>query len=218
MFQKIVRLGLTCHQGTQNRSASEAVHLGVWQPYRKQPCIATDAWQKGSKGNVRVELFGLLHELCGYFKEHFLPRIEAIARRHMPEQYAMKDIVHKRILQAKYIKKYPNYDFGGVVSMIAMKFGSSERLHVDWFDPLHLWTFLLVSGDFQGADFQIPQCGGSVRFIPTMVLAAKTRVVLHCNTLYVGDRLGITCFLHGPLLYGGLKSATTLCEPESLPN
>lgn len=113
----------------------------------------------------------------------------------------LKCRMHQRIV--KHLKrdlvKYPNFDFGGVITTIAIKEGGSERIHVDWFDNLNHLAWVTAIGDFEGANFCAPQLGGQIACKPGSLLGARTRFLAHCCTPISGRRIVFTFFIDSSL-------------------
>jgi len=63
--------------------------------------------------------------------------------------------MHARILKylGRDLAKYPNFDFGGVITTFAVKEGGSEKIHIDWFDNMNMFAWVTAVGDFVGANF-----------------------------------------------------------------
>lgn len=96
---------------------------------------------------------------------------------------------------------YKSVDFGGAFFTLAMKEGSSERLHIDFNDHPHSLTWLVPFGDWTGRDFVVPQLGEVVPVRPGQMLGVMTRILLHCGTpITSGRRLVLTCFTDNTLI------------------
>jgi hypothetical protein len=84
---------------------------------------------------------------------------------------------------------------------LAIKEGSSERLHIDFNDHPHSLTWLVPFGEWTGGDFVVPQLGAVVPVRSGQILGAMTRVLLHCGTpITSGCRLVLTCFTDNTLI------------------
>ncbi|KAJ6609188.1 hypothetical protein B0H10DRAFT_2194014 [Mycena sp. CBHHK59/15] len=112
------------------------------------------------------------------------------------------ETVHEKRIRkylSRDLEEYPNFDFLGLFTTIAVKEGSSERVHVDWGDNLHRYAFVFTAGDYIGGDFCVPQLGNRIAVPPGAVLAARTRLLAHCSTPAQGRRLVFTCFVDSML-------------------
>ncbi|KAJ6613331.1 hypothetical protein B0H10DRAFT_1733051, partial [Mycena sp. CBHHK59/15] len=78
------------------------------------------------------------------------------------------------------LQRYPNFDFRGVITTVAVKEGGSEKIHLDWFDKLNLLAWVTALGDYQGAHLCTPQLGGKMPCNPGALLGARTRFLAHC--------------------------------------
>ncbi|KAJ7903248.1 hypothetical protein B0H13DRAFT_2512242 [Mycena leptocephala] len=172
------------------RSTTPAQHFGIWEHYTSHPIITGDSRQIKAMLAERPELVDAIHDLCGIIKKHFLPRLQEIVDR-----------IHKRI--RKYLDRdledYPNFDFLGLFTTIAVKEGTSENVHIDWGDNLHRFAYVFTVGDYSGGDFCTPQLGGRIAVPPGSVLAARTRLLAHCSTPAKGRRLVFTCLVDSML-------------------
>jgi hypothetical protein len=105
--------------------------------------------------------------------------------------------MHARILKhlGRDLAKYPNFDFGGMITTLAVKEGGSENMHVNWFDNLNMFAWVTAIGDFEGGDFCSPQLGGRMPCKPGSLLGARTRFLAHCCTPVAGRRIVLTFFV-----------------------
>ncbi|KAJ7065148.1 hypothetical protein B0H15DRAFT_807704 [Mycena belliarum] len=99
----------------------------------------------------------------------------------------------------------PALDFGGLFFTIAVKEGSSERIHIDWNDNLHKYALIFCVGDYEGGEFCVPQLNMKVPLRPGSVIAARTRLLAHCSAPLSGRRVVFTCFTDCTLLGHILK-------------
>lgn len=99
------------------------------------------------------------------------------------------------------MQQWNSVDFGGGFFTVAIKEGSSERLHIDFNDhPLSL-TWMVPLGDWTGGDFLAPQTGEVIPVRSGQVLGAMTRTLVHCGTpITRGRRLVLTCFTDHTLI------------------
>ncbi|KAJ6616092.1 hypothetical protein B0H10DRAFT_2038796 [Mycena sp. CBHHK59/15] len=179
------------------RSMTPAQHFGIWEHYLSHPIITGDSRQTKAMLARRLDLVDAIHHLCGVIKEHILPKLQEIADWYFPGQRRTQDEIHRRIRKylSRELEEYPNFDFLGLFTTIAVKEGSSERVHVDWGDNLHRYAFVFTAGDYIGGDFCVPQLGNRIAVPPGAVLAARTRLLAHCSTPAQGRRLVFTCFV-----------------------
>ncbi|KAF6745587.1 hypothetical protein DFP72DRAFT_753558, partial [Ephemerocybe angulata] len=77
---------------------------------------------------------------------------------------------------------YDLIDFGPAFFTLAIKEGSSERLHLDFHDhPLFL-SWVIAFGEWTGANFCCPQLGVNIPLPSGHILGAMTRRILHSGT------------------------------------
>ncbi|KAJ7881839.1 hypothetical protein B0H13DRAFT_2048858 [Mycena leptocephala] len=167
--------------GEQRRSASPALHLGVWERYADRPIITGDSRQINTPVAQRQELVEALHDLCGVIKQYVVPKVRSIVEWYYPGQEWLWDAMNKRIQRhlSKDLEKYPNFDFGG--------YSRPETIHVDWFDNLNQLAWVMAIGPFEGANF-----AGDL-------LGARTRFLGHCCAPFTGRRIAFTFFIDGCL-------------------
>ncbi|KAJ6586618.1 hypothetical protein B0H10DRAFT_1687771, partial [Mycena sp. CBHHK59/15] len=77
----------------------------------------------------------------------------------------------------------PTLDFGRLFFTVAIKEGSSERIHIDWNDDIHKYTLIFCAGDFTGTEFCTLQLDICIPLRPGSVLVMRTWVLAHCSTL-----------------------------------
>ncbi|KAJ6622410.1 hypothetical protein B0H10DRAFT_2013854 [Mycena sp. CBHHK59/15] len=172
------------------RSMTPAQHFGIWEHYLSHPIITGDSRQIKAMLARRLELVDAIH-LCGVIKEHILPKLQEIADWYFLGQHRTQDELN--------LEEYPNFDFLGLFTTIAVKEGSSERVNVDWGDNLHRYAFVFMAGDYIGADFCVPQLGNRIAVPPGAVLAACTRLLAHCSNPAQGCCLVFTGFVDSML-------------------
>lgn len=89
----------------------------------------------------------------------------------------------------------PALDFSGAFFTIAVKAGSSEKIHLDVNDDKMTWTWVFAVGDWQGGEFCAPQLGVKIPIRPGQLFAVMAGVVAHCSAPVTnGYRLIFTCF------------------------
>ncbi|KAJ6583290.1 hypothetical protein B0H10DRAFT_1748541, partial [Mycena sp. CBHHK59/15] len=179
------------------RSDSPALHLGIWERYTSRPIITGDSRQIKAPVHKRAKLVDALHYLCGVVKVYFLPKVRAIVEWYYPGQEWVWKAMHARILKylGRDLAKYPNFDFGGVITTFAVKEGGSEKIHIDWFDNMNMFAWVTAVGDFVGANFCSPQLGGQMACKPGSLLGGRTRFLAHCCTPIAGRRIVFTFFV-----------------------
>ncbi|KAJ7710308.1 hypothetical protein B0H14DRAFT_2646063 [Mycena olivaceomarginata] len=212
-WDRVIACGLQFPKPEKQRSSTPAVHLGVWNLYSMKPYVTADSRQKIAPAR-RTASAKLLAELkqkrvikqldifLGIIKNHVVPKLESLAEWHFDESTRIRHRIHQRVcatLRHKF-RKRPNLDFGGLFFTIAVKEGSSEVLHVDWNDNLHMYTIIFAVGDYTGGEFCIPQIGYRIPLRPGAVLAVRTRLLAHCTHVGSGRRLVFTCFTDSTLL------------------
>jgi hypothetical protein len=104
---------------------------------------------------------------------------------------------HKRVLAwlGKKLTDRPALDYGGAFFTIAVKEGTSEKIHIDWNDAKNTITWLWAVGDWEGAELVMPQLGIAVPFRPGQVLGVMSGVIAHFTTRQTsGRRVVFTCF------------------------
>ncbi|KAF8146144.1 hypothetical protein K438DRAFT_1870444 [Mycena galopus ATCC 62051] len=196
-FDRVKALGPAYGPAEAQRSVSPALHLGVWERYTSKPIITGDSRQIDAPVDKREKLVDALHDLCGVVKAYWLPKIRAIVEWYYPGQEWVWEAMHARILKhlGRDLAKYPNFDFGGMITTLAVKEGGSEKIHVDWFDNMNMFAWVTAVGDFEGADLCSPQLGGRMPCKPGSLLGARTRFLAHCCTPVAGRRIVFTFFV-----------------------
>ncbi|KAH6871922.1 hypothetical protein BKA70DRAFT_1241333 [Coprinopsis sp. MPI-PUGE-AT-0042] len=129
-----------------NRSATGAYHLGAWS---------------GQRAGVKA-----VSNLQKAVAKFISPRIKMFNRR-----YAERGMIERLEKAHKYINatlgKAEHYvDLGGSFFTIAVKEGSSERLHLDFRDDHRTLSWLVPMGSYTGGDFIVPQLGYRVPVRP----------------------------------------------------
>ncbi len=73
-------------------------------------------------------------------------------------------------------------DLGPVVFSVAMKEGSSEKVHLDFSDDYAYLSWVIAVGDWEGADFCAPQLGIRFPVCSGQMFAVRTRTLAHCSS------------------------------------
>ncbi|KAJ7228844.1 hypothetical protein GGX14DRAFT_615461 [Mycena pura] len=211
-YKRLVHMGFVSYEKNQSRSATPALHAGVWRRYSSTACIVSEVWQERAPPEKIKALSGLIQDICQYFKQHILPLMLRKIQQYYPEFFKLQGVIADEIGKIKGIAEYPEFNLGGPFSTFAMKIGSSEYIHLDHFDPRFLLapTGILTGGNFSGADLNIPQLGGRMPIKAGMLVAANMRTLAHSSSQHTGDRLAITLFLDNPLLISALQNATRI--------
>jgi hypothetical protein len=104
---------------------------------------------------------------------------------------------HKRVQAwlARELSLRPALDFDGAFFALAVKEGSSERIHIDFNDAKKTMTWVWAVGDWEGAEFAAPQLGIVVPVRPGQVMGVMAGVIAHFTRPKAsGRRLVFTCF------------------------
>lgn len=105
---------------------------------------------------------------------------------------AHKTVAHK--LRKEYGQR-PQLDFGGAFFTVAVKEGSSERVHIDFNDDVKNVAFVVPFGDFMGADLCLPQLNTRIPISPGQAIAFDAKLLAHCSSpITSGRRIILTLF------------------------
>lgn len=185
------------------RSDLPAMHLGVWELFALVPRITADSIQSRQRNlETRAEVVDAMDALCKVIRQLVVPKLERLMDIHVPGQRRVQERIHARVreLLASELMARPDMDFGGLFYTVAVKEGSSERIHIDWNDNLHKYALIFCTGDYTGGEFCVPQLGVRVPLGPGSVIAARTRLLAHCSAALSGRRVVFTCFTDSTLL------------------
>ncbi len=89
----------------------------------------------------------------------------------------------------------PTLNFGGTFFTVAVKEGSSERVHIDFNDCRRCITWVVPLGDWEGGEFCAPQFGLKIPIRAGQVLGVMTGILAHCSAPVTnGRRVILTLF------------------------
>ncbi|KAJ7716675.1 hypothetical protein DFH07DRAFT_973849 [Mycena maculata] len=209
LFDALVAAGVEFPEADFRRSGTAALHLGVWSLYARQPRITADSHQTMiSNSTQRARVVAAIDALCMIVKVHIVPKLVELMDEYVPGQSRVQNRIHERVtrLLEEDFRQRPTMDFGPVFYTMAVKEGSSERIHVDWNDNIHKYALIFCAGDYTGGEFCVPQLNIRIPLRPGAVLAVRTRLLAHCATLVgQGRRLVFTCFTDSTLLEQTLR-------------
>ncbi|KAJ7472096.1 hypothetical protein FB451DRAFT_1036500, partial [Mycena latifolia] len=203
LWDRLKGLGVKFPKADHRCSEMPALHLGVWELFMNTPLITTDSRQTlQSDREVRAEVVEAIDALCRLIRKLVVPRLQRLMDAHAPGQRRVQDRIHARVRHflGKALAQRPDMDFGGLFFTIAVKEGSSERVHIDWNDNLRKYAIIFCTGDYTGGEFCVPQLGTRVPLPPGSVIAARTRLLAHCSAPLSGRRVVFTCFTDCTLL------------------
>ncbi|KAJ7441861.1 hypothetical protein FB451DRAFT_1057941, partial [Mycena latifolia] len=203
LWDRLKALGVKYPKADHRRSGMPALHLGVWELFMNTPLITTDSRQTlQSDREVRAEVVEAIDALCRLIRKLMVPRLQRLMDAHTPVALTFFYRIHARVRHflGKALAQRPDMDFGGLFFTIAVKEGSSERVHIDWNDNLHKYAIIFCTGDYTGGEFCVPQLGTRVPLLPGSVIAARTRLLAHCSAPLSGRRIVFTCFTDCTLL------------------
>ncbi|KAJ7164352.1 hypothetical protein C8R46DRAFT_1220857 [Mycena filopes] len=208
-WDHLVSMGLKFPKADPNRSRTAAVHLGVWGLFGSAPRITADSRQMAIADPVeRAAVIKAMDRMLWYLKKKIIPKIENALDEVIPEHVRLQDRLraHAQRLLRKEFKARPALNFGGLFFTVAIKEGSSERIHVDWNDCPQKYALIFCAGNYVGADFCIPQLNIRIPLGPGSVLAVRTRLLAHCATPIIsGRRVVFTCFTDNTYMESILK-------------
>jgi hypothetical protein len=92
-------------------------------------------------------------------------------------------------------------DFKGAFFTVAVKEGTSERIHIDFNDDPNNVSWVVPLGEWEGGEFCAPQLDQKVPISPGQAFAAMTRILAHSSApIKNGRRLVLTLFTDKYLL------------------
>ncbi|KAJ7601762.1 hypothetical protein DFH06DRAFT_1116517 [Mycena polygramma] len=193
--------GTAFHKRGDTRSDTPGFHFGIWNHYMGYPQITGDTNQTAFKGDPS-DVIVWLNRFLLLIKNHLVPKARAILQEYAPQQLAILQPVHERVKShlGPELAARPQVDWDGVFFAAAVKEGQSEKIHIDFNDPLALLTFIFVmsrpGSQWEGGEFCCPQLGHKIPFRGGQLLAVRTRALAHCGATVTGTggRLCITCF------------------------
>lgn len=101
-------------------------------------------------------------------------------------------------------------DFESAFTTIAVKEGSSSRVHIDWNDQGITWV--LPIGDWTGGLLEFPQLGLKLAICPGELLGFSANLLAHCSSpVTSGKRLVITMFTCRHIFGDSLLYSQLIC-------
>ncbi|KAJ7105050.1 hypothetical protein C8R43DRAFT_963721 [Mycena crocata] len=208
LFDEMAATAIKYPAADHRRSDTPALHFGVWGLFSGKPHITADSIQVRVREKDRPTVIAAIDALLAEVKKSFIPVAERLMHRHAPEQERMGKRVHDRNvywLSAEFALR-PALDFGTLFSSMAVKEGSSSKIHIDWNDNLSKYALIWVVGHFTGAEFCVPQLYMRIPLRQGMLLAVRTRLLAHCATVVgSGRRVVFTCFTDSMVFEQALK-------------
>ncbi|KAJ3768741.1 hypothetical protein FB446DRAFT_792036 [Lentinula raphanica] len=185
--------GLKYRKGEgSNRSATPAIHVGVWEKFANQPRLTAETWKM--QNSVVKEL---MSELIGLLSAKVAPRMVAILRTFYPEVWKRQQqaLYRVRTVLADEFTSMPWLDFGGAFFAVAIKTGSSERDHLDWSDDKLGLTWVSGVGEWEGADLRALETGFQYPLRAGEAILANMRQMVHsASPISNGQRITLTFF------------------------
>ncbi|KAK7019451.1 hypothetical protein VNI00_018061 [Paramarasmius palmivorus] len=200
-FRRMNEAGLKYPKAEPNRSLNHAVHLGSWELYARTSRLSNDSIKQ------KPEVLRIMDEMLDTLKIHVFPRIAEFLKEYCPDDWERRQRAYTRVkgqLMSK-LQARPALDYAGIAFCVAVKEGGSETLHVDFNDHRDSLTFMLSIGEYEGAEFCVPQLGVKVPYGPTDILWCRTRELAHCTAPFTGKRLNFTIFCDDYLMRHGLQ-------------
>ncbi|KAJ3965579.1 hypothetical protein EV361DRAFT_810472 [Lentinula raphanica] len=179
-------------RGDSNRSATPAIHVGIWEKFSNYPRLTTETWKMQ---NQYVK--ELMTQLIGLLSKKVAPRMVSILRTFYPQVWERQERALNRVrsLLAAEFAEMPWLDFGGAFFAVAIKTGSSERDHLDWSDDKYGLTWVSGVGDWQGADLKALETGWQFPLQPGDAILANMRQMVHsASPIVSGQRITLTFF------------------------
>ncbi|KAG9017232.1 hypothetical protein FRB90_001291 [Tulasnella sp. 427] len=159
-----------------SRSNKGAYHFGFWRKYSNTPYITADTRDQDHQVQTAVDnLLMVIREALDVF-EKWIAVVE-------PEYYAHRLKLHKKFQDvfAKELQERPALDLGPLCFAVAIKYGYSNKLHIDAGDVEDSHVILGTAGSYQGGNLQIPQANISVNLPPGGMMAFMARLLAHGN-------------------------------------
>ncbi|KAJ3755616.1 hypothetical protein EV360DRAFT_49434 [Lentinula raphanica] len=175
-----------------NRSATPAIHVGIWEKYANQPRLTAETW-KMQNHTVRA----LMAQSIGLLSTNIAPRMVSILRTFYPEVWERQQRALNRVrsVLAAELAEMAWLDFGGAFFAVAIKTGSSEIDHLDWSDDKYGLTWVSGVGDWQGADLKAMETGWQFPLQPGDAILANMRQMVHsASPIVSGQRITLTFF------------------------
>ncbi|KAJ3759947.1 hypothetical protein EV360DRAFT_40891, partial [Lentinula raphanica] len=184
--------------GESNRSATPAIHVGIWEKFAQEPRLTAETWKKQNR-----EVKDLMAQLIGILSSKVAPRMAALLKTYYPQVWERQHRSHqqtrallrvRKILAADF-KEMPWLDFGGAFFAVAIKTGCSECDHLDWSDDKYGLTWVSGVGGWQGADLRALETGMQFPLRPGEAILANMRQMVHsASPILQGQRITLTFF------------------------
>ncbi|KAK7006115.1 hypothetical protein R3P38DRAFT_2793880 [Favolaschia claudopus] len=192
---------LSTQEQARKQNTFPGYHFGIWQHYALLPYITLDSLQGDLKGDRYLLVIQRMDEFLSLVKKYIVPAVERMLQWYAPQQIQILEPVYEKVLETlgPQLHERPALNFGGLFFTIAAKEGSSERIHLDFFDAHGLVTFIFIvsrrGSTWSGGDFIAPQLGGRIPFRGGQAIAVRTRSIAHAGAEVTGlGRIAITCF------------------------
>ncbi|KAF8220630.1 hypothetical protein L208DRAFT_1332732 [Tricholoma matsutake] len=168
------------HEGV--RSTTPAYHWGAWEVTASRPYITMESHRQTPEAILSID------NLLDMVKKHIVAKIIKVTKEYLPNQWIRQE--RQRVLAwlGKELTDRPALDYGRAFFAIAVKEGTSEKIHIDWNDGKNTITWLGAVGDWEGAEFAMPQLGIIVPFRPGQVLGVMASVIAHFTTPQTSGR------------------------------
>ncbi|KZV70036.1 hypothetical protein PENSPDRAFT_579879 [Peniophora sp. CONT] len=193
-YQGVPKHSKKCKKADKNRASdgNDAYHLGTWETTSSEPRITAESKAPLQNSVQTRKIDNFLYHV----KKYALPQIQAVIKRYFPAQWEWRQIctdrARGRLAQA--FQDRPCLDLGDGFHAIAVKKGSSNKLHIDMFDGLMAWLIVLGLWD-EGGYLVIPQLGTKFRIPPRSAFGfLATRLAHFATPPTEGDRVVITCY------------------------
>lgn len=109
--------------------------------------------------------------------------------------------IKKNCSIAKQLAARPALDFGGAFFTVAVKEGTSERVHLDFNDDEDGVSWVIPLGEWEGGEFCVPQLNEKIPICAGQALAGMVRILVHSSApVKKGRRLILTLFSDKTLL------------------
>ncbi|KAF8205814.1 hypothetical protein K438DRAFT_1818585 [Mycena galopus ATCC 62051] len=140
-WQVMIDLGVRFPATKIQRSGSPALHLAIWSVHGNGVRISGDSLQndlaKLKDQTQHTAVISAMDQFLGILKSEVVPLLTNAMKSHVPSYFRIQDRIHAyvRHLLADSLARRPNLDLG-LFTTVACKLGSSERMHIDWNDPI----------------------------------------------------------------------------------
>ncbi|KJA16329.1 hypothetical protein HYPSUDRAFT_58275 [Hypholoma sublateritium FD-334 SS-4] len=192
-WDEVLNAGLTFPKADPNRSATPALHLGAWSINQSKPIITAHSRAPAQSKEAEIAIDKFLKIINKYVA----PMVTTFFKNEFPVQYGRQQRAHEHVshkLREEFTKR-PELDFGGAFFTVAVKEGSSERIHIDFNDDIKNVAFVVPFGDFTGADLCLPQLNTRVPISAGQVVAFDAKLLAHCSSPIIsGRRIILTLF------------------------